>query len=79
MPVSERLFKLGIFVVCLSVVSLFISGCGTAGANVGESTTAPPQTWTISGTINPASSSVGATVALSGTASASVTADANGN
>ena len=79
MPVSERLFKLGIFVVCLSVVSLFIGGCGTAGANVGQSTTNPPQTWTISGTLSPASSSAGATVALSGTASASVTADVNGN
>jgi hypothetical protein len=41
--------------------------------------TATPLTWTISGTITPATSGSGATVALSGAASQTTTADASGN
>ena len=68
MPVGERLFKAGIFLLSLSVASMLISGCGTAGANVGQAAVAAPQTWTISGTLNPASSTAGTTVAKAGSA-----------
>ena len=79
MPVSERLFKLGIFLVCLPVVSNIDQRSRNRRANVGQSTTNPPQTWIISGTLSPAASTAGATITVSGTASGTVTADGNGN
>jgi uncharacterized repeat protein (TIGR01451 family) len=51
-----------------------------SGANVTvPNFTATAQTYSISGTISPAASGSGATVALSGTATAPATADTNGN
>ena len=50
------------------------------GANVsGINFTGAAQTWSISGTISPSSAATGATVTLSGAASATVTPDASGN
>jgi hypothetical protein len=54
--------------------------CGCAGAVTANSnTSSPPSTFTISGTISPASTGSGSTLALSGHSSASATADASGN
>jgi hypothetical protein len=53
--------------------NITVSGANVTGVNF----TIP--TWTISGTLSPASNSSGATVALTGTSSASTTADSSGN
>jgi len=42
-------------------------------------TSGPPQTWSISGTISPASAGAGATVSLSGASTATVSANSSGN
>jgi hypothetical protein len=54
-----------------------ISGANRTGVNFTAQGTGP--TWGISGAINPSSGGNGATVTLSGTASTSTVADANGN
>ena len=54
-----------------------ISGASRPGVNFTAQGTGP--TWSISGSISPASGGSGATVTLSGTASATTVADANGN
>ena len=54
-----------------------INGASISGVNF--IATATPTTYTISGSITPASVGSGATVTLSGAASASTTADSNGN
>jgi hypothetical protein len=59
-----------------------LAGCGGGGADAGGGGGGgggTPTTWTISGTISPASLGAGATVTLSGAASATTTADASGN
>jgi len=57
---------------CLSGCSGIVSGPSTQGA-------APPQTYSISGTISPVAGGSGATVTLSGAAKATSTADSSGN
>jgi hypothetical protein len=52
-----------------------ISGANATGVNF----TASPTTWSISGTISPASSGSGTLVTLSGAANATTTADSSGN
>jgi hypothetical protein len=53
-----------------------VSGANITGANFTATSTA---TWSISGTISPASPGSGATVTLTGTSSATTTADGSGN
>jgi hypothetical protein len=52
-----------------------VNGANVAGINF----TGTAQTWSISGTISPPSAATGATVTLSGAASATLTPDASGN
>jgi hypothetical protein len=59
------------------VQSVTVNGANQAAVNFTAQGTGP--TWSISGTISPASGGNGATVTLSGAANASTVADANGN
>jgi hypothetical protein len=59
------------------VQSVTVNGANQAGVNFTAQGTGP--TWSISGTISPASGGNGTTVTLSGAANASTVADANGN
>jgi len=52
---------------------------GCAGVVSGQNTQPPPQTFSISGTISPATGGSGTTVSLSGAASATTTANSSGN
>ncbi len=54
-----------------------VSGASTTGVNFTASVT--PQTWSVSGVITPTAAGSGATIALTGTASANTTADSSGN
>jgi hypothetical protein len=56
--------------------SATVNGANQTGVNFSAQSTA---SWSISGTISPTAGGAGATVALSGTSSASTMADANGN
>lgn len=60
---------------------MFLYGCSGIVSGTNSQTAPPPnpQNYTISGTITPAAGGSGATVTLSGAASAAVTADASGN
>jgi hypothetical protein len=60
---------------------IFLWGCAgvISGQNTKPQTQLPPQTYTISGAITPAAAGGGATVTLSGAASAATTADSSGN
>src|SRR3954468_24791968 len=75
--VSKRSEAILAFVVGFLIVT-FCVGCGSTSANF-ASTTPGPQTWSISGTLSPATSGTGATVSVTGASATTVTADANGN
>jgi hypothetical protein len=69
--------QLVLSLAALAVVSFL---CGCAGAvSANSNSSSPPSTFTISGTVSPATAGNGATLALSGKSSASATADASGN
>ena len=57
--------------------SVNVSGANTTGVNFTASATIP--TWSVSGVITPSAAGSGATVALTGTATAGTTADGTGN
>jgi Big-like domain-containing protein/ASPM-SPD-2-Hydin domain-containing protein/carboxypeptidase family protein len=82
-PVAKNYLKSGWLCLLLAVLPV-LGGCGSTGVTSAATTTNPqppnpPATWTISGTLSPASSTSGASVALQGPTTASTTADANGN
>ena len=58
--------------------SVTINGASAAGVNF-SGQTSPPPTWSITGTISPSTIGAGVTVGLSGTSTATVTADSAGN
>ena len=58
--------------------SVTINGASAAGVNF-SGQTSPPPTWSISGTISPSTIGAGVTVGLSGTSTATVTANSAGN
>ena len=62
--VSKRSEAILAFVVGFLIVT-FCVGCGSTSANF-ASTTPGPQTWSISGTLSPATSGTGASVSVTG-------------
>ena len=58
---------------------VFVWGCSGVITATTASTSPPPQTYSISGTITPVAGGGGATVTLSGVATATATADSSGN
>jgi hypothetical protein len=74
--------RAGRALLCMVALLLAVFAWGCSGIVSGQNSTAaqtPPQTYSVSGTIGPATGGSGATVALSGAASASMTADSAGN
>src|SRR5712691_2899560 len=69
-------------ILCLGMLLPVLLAWGCSGIVSGQNTAAsqpPPQTFSISGTISPVTGGNGATVTLSGTASATTTSDGAGN
>jgi hypothetical protein len=69
-------------VLCLGVLLPMLLAWGCSGIVSGQNTTlsqAPPQTYSISGTITPVTGGNGATITISGAANATGTADSSGN
>ncbi len=79
LPHSQKSFRAcGAFLLAgiLAPMAL-LSGC--SGVVSGQGTQPPPQTFSISGTISPVAGGSGATLTLSGAASATTTANSSGN
>jgi hypothetical protein len=74
--------RAGRALLCMVVLLSTVVAWGCSGIVSGQNSTAaqtPPQTYSISGTIGPATGGNGATVTLSGAANASTTANGSGN
>jgi hypothetical protein len=69
------------FLFAAGALLLFLSGCGSVSktASTTTSPSSPSGTYSISGTITPASAGSASTLALSGTATGSTTANSSGN
>src|SRR5216683_1654442 len=67
------------FGALLPAVAVLLCGCSGVVSGQNTAPIAPPLTFSISGTISPVAGGNGATVTLSGTASATTTADSSGN
>jgi SdrD B-like domain len=79
--VPELTSRLRRAIVCLGMVLPTLVAWGCSGIVSGQNTTpqAPPQTFSISGTITPGTSGNGATITISGAANATATANGSGS
>ena len=74
----NSLARQGALLAATLLPALFLWGCSGLVSGQPAANTTPPQTYSISGLIAPAAGGSGATIKLSGTASASTTADGSG-
>jgi hypothetical protein len=81
LPVLSSRAGRALLCVVTLLPTLLVWGCSglVSGQNASTTQPPPPQTYSISGTISPVTGGNGATVALSGAAAASTTADGTGN
>src|SRR5271170_1834840 len=78
LPSINSLTRQGLLLAATLLPAVFLWGCAGIVSGKSAADTTPPQTYNISGLITPAAGGSGATIKLSGAASASTTADSSG-